>query len=1136
MSPREETLLNQRAAADPRANAFVTANAGSGKTKVLVDRIARLLLTGAAPNAFLCITYTKAAASEMQRRLLMRLGAWCVTPDDALAAALRALTGSDAEVSAADLARARALFAHALETPGGLRIQTIHAFCERLLARFPLESGVAPGFSIADDSVTRELMLRAWDTLLRHGDGDTRDAFARFARRLDGDALDHLFKDIVAARGALKHFIGDGALPAALERLAARHGVREDAETLIARTVRETPWRELESAARALAQCNVTDVERAQRLLAAHALRDDAPEAAFDALKRVFLTQDEELYKTLATKAALKMHGWLEALLAREAQRIFAATHSLRAIARADDARAALVLAHAFNQHYAQTKHAASALDFDDLITHALALLTRADAAPWVLYKLDGGVSHILVDEGQDTSPAQWRLLAPLQNEFFAGRGAREAVRTVFAVGDPKQSIYGFQGADPARFLLQAQTLSLQAHDSGAAFRAPSLRASFRSTPEVLAAVDATMARLTLGEDAMAQDVVVHLADRDDHQGMVEVWPIARRPEKPEAIAWDSPRDMERSDSAGAQLCKAVAARIGEMIAQRTGVWDRGEGGWAMRPMHAGDVLILVQSRGPLFEQMIKALKRQGLPVAGADRMKLAQDIAVLDCLALMRTALDPTDDHALACVLKGPWLGLVDDDADLFPLAYGRAKGETLWSRLSARADPRLAPAGAFIAAAIARAGAHPFAFLSWALETCGPDGRSGWRRIAERLGAAARDPLEEVLSRALSADQRGEGSLQAFLAALEADDSDVKREMEEAGRAVRVMTAHGAKGLEAPVVFLPDTTKAPSFTTKSGFMRGEEGPIFSRRKADDDAVAAGARARGLTLAQQESARLLYVAMTRARDALIVCGAHHGNTKVGVGAGAWHESVGAAMAEIGAPCDTPFGQGFRLGALPRAAAQDALAPAPIEAPAWTSRAVATLSMRGGVAPSHAAHDAGAGLSPRQDGARRFRRGLLIHGLLQRLPSIAAPARAAAAHAWLARQGAAGDSADAFAREALAVIDDAAIAAAFGPASRAEAPIVGVVDGRAVSGVVDRLVVQRDRVLALDFKTDRPSPRTIADTPPAYLVQMALYRAVLRQIFPGRSVSCALVWTETPHVSALPDDALDAALAALGAG
>ncbi|MDX2236706.1 MAG: double-strand break repair helicase AddA [Hyphomonadaceae bacterium] len=1136
MSPREETLLNQRAAADPRANAFVTANAGSGKTKVLVDRIARLLLTGAAPNAFLCITYTKAAASEMQRRLLMRLGAWGVTPDDALAAALRELTGSDEEVDAADLARARALFAHALETPGGLRIQTIHAFCERLLARFPLESGVAPGFLIADDVATRDLMQRAWDDLLRAGEGDTRAAFARFARRLDGDSLEQLFKDIVAARAALKDFIGDGTLPEALQRLALRHGVSEDAETFIARTVRETPWRDLEAAARALAHFSVTDAERARKILAAHALRDDAPEAAFDALKSVFLTQKEEPYKSVATKPALKQHGWLEPLLAREAQRVHAATQSLRAIDRAADARAALILAHAFNRHYAQAKDAAGTLDFDDLITHALALLTRADAAPWVLYKLDGGVSHILVDEGQDTSPAQWRLLAPLQNEFFAGRGAREAVRTVFAVGDPKQSIYGFQGADPARFLLQAQTLSLQAHESGAAFRAPSLRASFRSTPEVLAAVDATMARLTLGEDAMAQDVVVHLADRGDHQGMVEVWPIARRPDKPAAIAWDSPRDMERSDSAAAQLCKAIAVRISEMIAQRTGVWDRDERGWAMRPMHAGDVLILVQSRTALFEQMIKALKRQGLPVAGADRMKLAQDIAVLDCMALIRTALDPTDDHALACVLKGPWLGLVDDDADLFPLAYGRAKGETLWSRLKASADPRLAPARAFIAAAIARAGAHPFVFLSWALEACDADGRSGWRRLAERLGAAARDPLEEVLSRALSADRRGEGSLQAFLAALEADDSDVKREMEEAGRAVRVMTAHGAKGLEAPIVFLPDTTKAPSFTAKSGFMRSEDGPVFSRRKADDDAVVASARARGLALAQQESARLLYVAMTRARDVLIVCGAQAGNGEAGVGAGAWHESVSAAMAAIGAPCETPFGQGFRLGALHRAQSQETPQSLPIAAPAWASRAVDAAASRGGIAPSHAAHDAGAGLSPRQDGARRFRRGLLIHGLLQRLPSIAAPARAAAAQAWLARQGFSGDGADAFVREALAVIDDPAIADAFGPASRPEAPIVGAVDGRAVSGVVDRLVVQRDRVLALDFKTDRPSPRTIAETPPAYLVQLALYRAVLRQIFPGRSVSCALVWTETPHVSPLPDDALDAALAALGAG
>jgi ATP-dependent helicase/nuclease subunit A len=772
-------------------------------------------------------------------------------------------------------------------------------------------------------------------------------------------------------------------------------------------------------------------------------------------------------------------------------------------------------------------------LDFDDLIEHAQKLLKRSDAAPWVLYKLDGGLDHILIDEGQDTSPVQWELIAPLQDEFFAGRGARERARTMFAVGDPKQSIYGFQGADPDRFLGESQKLSKRAHRAGQRFVAPTLETSFRSSPEILRVVDATFADKPLVRAPPGRfDAIRHLASRDAEQGVVEVWPLALRPAPAQATAWDAPIDVETGMSVHAHLAKTIAQRLKTMIDAREAVWDKG----APRPMRAGDVLALVRTRGALFHELIKAFKRVGLPVAGADRMILRDELAVEDCLALLRVALDPADDLALACVLKGPWCTLDDDDADLFPLAYGRGKGETLHARLMSSAAEKYAPARAFVNALTARAGLDAFAFLSWALDAPHGGGETGWRRVLARLGPEARDPLEELVQRALKPAGHAAPSLQRFLYDIEIDSGQVKRELEAQTGAVRVMTVHGAKGLEAPVVILPDATGPVSDKPDDGLMF-EDGPYVSFRGKDDDAAVRTARAAHEERMLGEHWRLLYVAMTRARDRLIVCGAQHGNAKSGEADDGWRLAVEQGLRKLGAAaCDTPLGEGLRLGALSTAPPLAQSAVEEHKLPAWVNAPAPGAVQRDLLAPSRIAPIDPALFSPRGAGQKRFRRGRLIHGLLERLPDVAPARRADAAHAWLTRQGASAEERDAFAREALSVINDARFAAVFGPSSRAEAPIVGEVKGQAVRGVVDRLAVDDNRVIVLDFKTDRPAPATADGAAAAYVLQLALYRAVLRQIFPGKAVQCALLWTEAPLLMELPEARLDVVFAAFLAG
>lgn len=1104
MTPFERAERAQRAAADPASSVFVTANAGSGKTKVLIDRVARLLLAGADPAACLCITYTKAAAAEMQRRLFERLGGWCIADAKSLRESLAAL--GEAAQGPEALAKARRLFARALETPGGLRIQTIHAFCERLIARFPLEAGVAPGFQVADEAQQARLIAEAWTEAA--GDPAVAEALERLCGRIDANSFEAMLTRLMEHRGALAAAAGQD-LEAAVARVIARHGEAETEAALRAEATGRAPWADLREAEAWLSGQGKRNRAAAERIAQARARPED-----FEAYLGVFLRGDalDEPHLASPTEAARRDNPFLGRLFEQETARLLALLARLRARERAEDSAAALRLGAAVAEAYAAAKARAGLLDFEDLISHAKQLLRESDAAAWVLYKLDAGVAHILVDEGQDTSPEQWELLEPLQAEFFAGEGAQGPKRrTVFAVGDPKQSIYSFQGADPAKFLAEAQALSRRAFGAGQAFAAPALEMSFRSAPEILQLVDAVFSRreIAAGGPPGIFDETRHSAKRQEERGLVEWWPAAPKPPVKDPNPWDAPLDQENSEAAPASLARAVARTIRDWIASGEGVWEQGR----LRPMRAGDVLVLVRKRGGVFRAMLRALKREGLAVAGADRITLLEELAVQDLLALARTALDPRDDLSLACVLKSPLVGLGDDDQDLFPLAHGRRPGEALIDRLRAAKAPRFVRAAAFVEQAIAARGASPYGFFAQALERFDAEGVSGWRRMAERLGPEAKDPLEEMLARALAAPGRGEGALWAFLAGLEEAGGSIKREAEEAGETIRVMTVHGAKGLEAPVVFLADASGG-SEGPREGLFLAEDGPVWSPGAKRDDAVAAALRAERAQAEQAEHLRLLYVALTRARDRLIVCGPAHGQGEGRPAETSWHALVERAMEGHAAAIETPFGSGWRLGAPQRA---EKRAPAPSRllplTPAWMAEAARAA----GAAPPPPTPAPAP--RPGLQANARFRRGKLIHGLLQRLPELAAERRAALGLAWLGRQGCPPAEGEALLGEALNVLNDPVCAPAFGPGSRAEQPILGA----GVRGVVDRLRITPEAVWLIDFKTDRPAPERLEDIDPAYIAQLGGYRAALLAALPGREVNAVLIWTQAPRATALPD-------------
>ncbi|NVO15592.1 MAG: double-strand break repair helicase AddA [Rhodoplanes sp.] len=1149
----DAVTIVQTEAADPKVSAFVSANAGSGKTHVLAQRVIRLLLAGVDPAKILCITFTKAAAANMAERVFGQLAGWISLDDAALDAKLRALGVKT--ISPKEREQARKLFAAALDTPGGLKVETIHAFCTRLLQRFPFEAAVPAHFSVLDERATDELLDRATLGVLLDATTARETALGRALSNALAAAADQTLRDLVREavfrRHALTGWIESaGGLDQAISALSAALGVAPG-ETLadIDRAIVEGPLLPSSEWAAVAAVCNggsSNDQKQGARLsTAAAAAGPERLEAYLD----VFLTGKREPRKAVVTSTLAKKHPGLAERLMLERDRVVALV-ARRAAAMCRDRTAALVtIATAVIARYGIEKNRRGLLDYDDLIDKTLALLGHT-APGWVHYKLDRAIDHVLIDEAQDTSPKQWEIIRLLVAEFTAGAGARATRRSIFAVGDEKQSIFSFQGAVPKEFARMRRHFETAHKASGLTFLRRDFKFSFRSGANILGAVDAVFETREMFSSVTSDEAGVppHEPLPDAAPGVVELWPLTPAEPRPEQEGWDAPFDATVETSPQVRLAKRIAETIRDAIARRE------PAGHENRPLRAGDVLVLVRQRGAMFQAVIRALEEAGVPVAGADRLALTEHVAVVDLMALADAILLPTDDLALAIALKSPLFGF--DDELLFQLARGRGGSLHAALQTAAEESPAFAVAAACFARCAEAARRHgPFDFFSWLL---GAEG--GRARVLARLGSEANDALDEFLALALDYERRETPSLQGFVAWLRAAESEIKRDMEITRDEVRVMTVHGAKGLEAPLVFLADTTQPPAgprpprllTLAPDGAPPDTPGAIvWAGRKEADPAVVARARAAAAKEAEDEYRRLLYVAMTRAAYRLIVCGC------AGVRKppeGCWHDLIRTQLAgKPGVTEETIEGHDAPVHVYRKILGQPLPAPEPPEPataepaePGWLrAPVVATPLSLAPVSPSRVL-DSVAPARPRSADTELVRkaarlRGTLAHRLLQSLPDLPREARAAAADALLARNATELDAAERarLLAQALAILDDTRFAALFGPGSRAEVPIVGRLMRREgppllVSGQIDRLAVTDDAVLIADFKTNRPAPRRLADAPPAYVAQLALYGAVLASLYPGKPVRAALVWTDTPDLMDVSAESRDVVLARLG--
>ncbi len=1117
---RDAATLRQITAARPDRSTWLSANAGSGKTKVLTDRVARLLLDGVDPQHILCLTYTKAAASEMQNRLFRRLGAWAMLDDAALTAELNDL-GLDGPLGDQALREARRLFAMAVETPGGLKIQTIHSFCAGLLRRFPLEAGVSPHFTEMEDRAAALLRAEIVEEIAAGPDGAKLAALARY---YTGETISDLAAEIAGHQTLFETEWTDAGLRRAL-------GLRPDQtwDQLHADTLLGNERDILDSLLPALRAGSSTDQKNADKLgpIGVPSLAD------LPLLEAVFLTGAKAKapfstkigsFPTKATQAALSdtlptLEDWM--------RRVEAARETRLALGALGAARALHDFAHVLLPAYAQAKQRRGWLDFDDLILKAVNLLTRQDVAAWVLFRLDGGIDHILLDEAQDTSPVQWQVIARLAQEFTSGIGARSDVRrTIFVVGDKKQSIYSFQGADPREFDRMQAEFSQRLEVTPEPLQSHRLEHSFRSSQVILDLVDRVFADAEQPE-GLSLDAH-HLAFKTDLPGRVDLWPLPEPEDTADEPPWHDPVDVVAGDDPAVVLAEQIAQAISEMIAAGQPI-PTGDG-TAMRSVQAGDVLILVQGRSPLFHEIIRACKARDLPIAGADRLRVAGELAVRDLAALLSFLATPEDSLALATALRSPLFGW--DEAQLHALAQPR-RDKHLWPALRDRAAefPKTMTILNDLRAQVDYL--RPYDLIERILTR--HDGR---RRLLSRLGPEAEDGIDALLAQALAYEQKAVDSLTGFLVWLETDDLEIKRQMDSAGNRIRVMTVHGAKGLESPVVILPDTAE------RNTPMRGQiavcdDVPLW--RMPGDDIPDRMRAAIDVAKASEEAERdrLLYVAMTRAETWLIVACAK----SPGKNGKSWYEKIAAGMVADGAaPQIFGHAEGLRLQTGDWAGTETVSAPAKApettRLPAFFNTPVTHVPER---ATTLSPSDLGgakalpgeAGLD--EDAAMRW--GRQVHLLLEVLPGVPQADWPATVAQLL---GAGPDQADVQAQSALlseatSVLTAAPLQHLFAPGALVEVPITAslpVLGGRRLHGVIDRMIVGTSRILIVDFKTNRVVPEHAGACPDGLLRQMGAYGAAVHQIYPAKRVDTALLWTRTAQLMMLPHDLVTEALGA----
>lgn len=1129
-----QATLNQIAASDPNRSVFVSANAGTGKTQVLTMRVLRLLLSGISPETILCVTYTKAAAAEMKSRLYKQLSIWAVCDQIDLVAELKKL-GEDRPTQA-QIQIARSLFAHILENEDGPCIETVHSFCQAILRRFPVEAQVPPDFQLLSEMESDRLITDCFFNLLQQAgqlqDARLTEALSVITQQTDEKQTIVHIKTHLRNRHHMQRMKDDPlGLPAYETELRQALGIEDKVdlsaeEQELAVQIRQMPLARIMTA---LLKGGVQQADRGHQLRMWLEADDEGRPIDIASLANVFMTKDGGWRKKVTDK---KVEAYDPKCAAFQGHIINRLGHYFQLKSAERCVLLSLSLARisaAVYQRFQRQKFAAGLLDYEDLIFYTDMLLAQEQMMAWVRWKLDQGINHLLIDEAQDTSPAQWSLLTKLSAPFFDDDDNAKD-RTVFAVGDFKQSIYSFQGADPKTFAASQQALTRRAAAVQKPFDVIDFTLSFRSSQAVLSFIDCVMTAdevTGLGSSAYRS----HDVFRTGMPGLVEVWPATIGAEKIELPLFDAPELTEHKDS-DARHASTVVAHIKALLAgDEAKLFGR-----AIRPQ---DILILVRKRDTFYALLRAELERENIPVAGADRIVLNNQIEILDLLALGDVCLLPEDDLQLACLLKSPLVGLTEDE--LFVLATGRGEASLYEAlRLAAETGNRFGEAGKKLSRWLGLADQLPvFEFFSLVLT------EGGRQAFHSRLGPAVDDSLNAFLFQAREHGQQGQAGLTHFLNFFRQGGSEVKRDMDtEHGGQIRVMSIHGAKGLEAPIVYLPDMLR--STHPSSSLVQVPTGLYWPSGQSLPLDIIEQMKQANQKIRDEEDFRLLYVALTRAQQALFVSGWQKPRQRIPENS--WHDLLARQIQKCAGATQNVDGI-WRLvtpgqDVSPQEDGESALPTPDSVPPAWyVDPPQPEPSPASSLVPSDLGEPDRIVAFTVDDRRTALLRGQFVHKLFETLPDLPADrwpeaatkiaASLLAGVAALNRQkGLSSEDIQTLLRQATVIMTDKRMRYLFGPDALVEAALSGRVGRLVVQGQVDRLVVRDTDVFLADFKTGTP-PVTETDIPFRYIRQMAVYAELLRQIYPDKKITCWVVWTQTAEVSIISDAQRQAELAGL---
>lgn len=1134
----------QRRASAPEDSVWVGASAGSGKTKVLTDRMLRLLLPrsndqdGVKPHKILALTFTKAAASEMALRISKRLSEWATMPiegNKGLTGNLTNLLGQSPTAHQLDMARK--LFASVVDAPGGLKIMTIHSFCQSVLGRFPLEADLPPNFKALEESQARIYLQNAIQNTIREASIQTGSALSQAVDHLahinNEEQLTNLVMGLISEQRQMKkilkkNFDAEGLYQSLCQDfgITPQHTSSDFIDDYILST-HENEARLREACTFMAEGTPTTDQKNAIAIQKFFDAPNVDKKKFLGDYKSVFLTQKNEPKKTIITKKIQEKDSTLLPLLNEEAQKLIELEENIRKSYTASVTRDLFTFAEAVLNAYETYKNQENVLDFDDLILRTLDLLkgetntfNSLDASPWIRYKMDQGIDHILVDESQDTNPEQWEIIQTLCDDFFEDNSEDKKSRSIFIVGDEKQSIFSFQRASPEKFHSMRQWFDQKIKNTQNQLQSINFETSFRSTPAVLDFVDQVFADEQTRQ-GLSELPIKHYSHRYKQAGHVELWPIFGTQKLNDRDPWAPPIDVIETQTGAAMLANHIGDTVQKWIENREILesYDR--------PIEAGDIMILVKSRTTFLDQIVRALKTRNIPVNGVDRMVLNDQLVIQDLCSLVKFALLPEDDLNLATILKSPFVGW--DEEELFNYAHKRQS--SLWENIKSKADQdkdctsvidwlsRLMKLGS---------SAKPYDFLSYILQTpCPADNVSGLKAIKKRLGEDCFDPLNEFLNKALKYEMEETPDLQNFIQSQLFDDSQIKRQMEEANKAVRIMTVHGSKGLQAPIVILPDTTRSSRSNKPERVLwpdkTGQKHPYYCPSSDGLPKICEDAKNILQTREDEEYRRLLYVALTRAEDRLYIGGY---KSKRPIIDESWYRYVENAFSALKDVQTTQAGDlsihSFSNPALDKPDRKDNKTHTPkqnFETPAWLFKPMPEEAFPPRpLTPSRPSGDKEQTLSPLEAITdNRFKRGNITHKLLQILPDVAPENREAKAILYISQPAhdLSAHVQDDILKEVMNILNDAQFAPIFGEGSIAEAPVTGLLkDNRLVSGQIDRLLITDDIIYIIDYKSNRPSPDNIKDVPKIYYNQMKTYADVMREIYPTHKIKAALLWTD----------------------